>query len=845
MSTANTQIYSTYQLPAAYLPVHGIGYSTHDIVTEDVLFEPSRKGVQYVDAECGRGKTFSTCEWIKQWKGMLNHMYVAPTTALLEQTSAQLDKLRLPHKIISHKNVTGSVGKEVIEHLKKCRRSGNIFLITWSAYMDLRYFHRRENWAIYIDEIPQVDNFYEPPLPFNSQFLADYLSLGDPVNETLSKVTVHNKSGLERHLQKDIWRDAAYEPFYDILSDALSEAKDLFVDTDTWNRVVERGVISQSVDKNRIFFISMLKPSLFQGATILGANIKNSMLYAWLTGYHGVDFHEHSDISKNLLPLMDLKGRARISYFSHYRWTKSQRDRVPDWTDETIIAQMENEIVKLTDGRDYLLVANKDYKGKLSVKRNAVRIPVVSKGMNEFTDHNMIVHLPALNRKTKNINMLNQLGICSETISQSTAYETLYQNVMRTALRLPDSDEVVDIIVPSKAEADFLVGMFGSAEVKKVGDIKFKNFKPLTQVQRNNSSASKRTTKRLTSIGENIVKNGYVFSYSIKEKSNQKWQISKEVSGYFISLSKSFKNNHVDDYLITHFQTIEDLVCDLKLWSKNPVKDKKEAPTILSGIYDPEDATKWKTKEGFITASMMILDFDSGSVSPEIFENIFWNNCHKSARRAFILVNTFSRTPDNPNRFRVFMPFKQHVKNLEEYQAVYDSIVHRLAVNGHPSDKIGDSEKTKSGIDDTARTGAQEFYAPCTNRQFPESRLFNAKGCNEKEIGRYAIDTEGHGRTALKPASKMIAVPVDGYGEMDEETRQAKIADIKRTYLAIPKGLAQGLRNHGFYQAAWDMADLMTLPEVEAVLVELAAGEKKMLDRVADKIQSVRRNKYN
>ena len=233
----------------------------------------------------------------------------------------------------------------------------------------------------------------------------------------------------------------------------------------------------------------------------------------------------------------------------------------------------------------------------------------------------------------------------------------------------------------------------------------------------------------------------------------------------------------------------------------------------------------------------MILDFDSGTVSPQIFEDIFWNKASSNGKRAFILVNTFSRTPENPNRFRVFMPFKQHVKNLEEYQAVYDSIVNRLAEAGHPPEK--------SGMDDSAKTGAQMFYAPCTNRQFPESRLFVAKGCKKDEIDRYAINPEGHGRTALKPTPKVISVPVDGYGEIDEATRQAKIAAIKRTYLAIPKGLAQGLRNHGLYQAAWDLDDLMTLPEVEAVLVELAAGEKKMLDRVADKIQSVRKNKYN
>jgi len=117
------------------------------------------------------------------------------------------------------------------------------------------------------------------------------------------------------------------------------------------------------------------------------------------------------------------------------------------------------------------------------------------------------------------------------------------------------------------------------------------------------------------------------------------------------------------------------------------------------------------------------------------------------------------------------------------------------------------------------------------------------KGCKKDEIGRYAIDPEGHGRTALKPTPKVISVPVDGYGEMDEATRQAKIEAIKKAYLAIPKGLGQG-RNGAFYDAAMALADLMPLAEVESALVELAAGEKKMLDRIQDKMKAVKDKKY-
>lgn len=311
MSTsANTAISATYQLPAAYLPLHGIGYSTLHITLEEVSDEPSKHGVHYVDAECGRGKTYSTCKWIKQGVGMRNQMYVAPTTALLEQTSAQLEKLRLPHTIISHKNVNGSVRREVMDHLKNCKSSGNILLVTWSAYVNLPYFHRRENWAIYIDEIPQVDQFYNPLIPHNQHYLTDYLSLGEPVNETISRIDVKDAAGLKRHLERHASADDVYKQFHAILSDAVSDHVDLFVDTASWNRVFEDGNISNVRERNRVFFIAMLKPSLFHGATILGANTKKSMLYQWLTGYHGVRFHAHTAIYSNLRPAMELECRG-------------------------------------------------------------------------------------------------------------------------------------------------------------------------------------------------------------------------------------------------------------------------------------------------------------------------------------------------------------------------------------------------------------------------------------------------------------------------------------------------------------------------------------------------------
>jgi hypothetical protein len=278
VTTANNQIYSAYQLPAAYLPVHGIGYSTHDIVTEDVPVSPSKRGVHYVDAECGRGKTFSTCQLIKQGNGMVNQMYVAPTKLLLEQTATELRELKLKPHIIHSDNAENTVVRDVTEYLKSCEEWGNILLITWSAYVNLRYFHKREHWAIYIDEIPQVDQLHKPLLPYNYQFITDYLELGEPINETLSYVNVIDEDALKRHLDRESWKDDVYKKVRPILVDAFSPGKDLIVNTASWHSVVNGHHVNGSLNKNRIYFISMLKPLLFEGVILLGANIKRSML---------------------------------------------------------------------------------------------------------------------------------------------------------------------------------------------------------------------------------------------------------------------------------------------------------------------------------------------------------------------------------------------------------------------------------------------------------------------------------------------------------------------------------------------------------------------------------------
>ena len=46
---------------------------------------------------------------------------------------------------------------DIIEHLKHTALDGEILFITHAALMLLPYIHRRQDWHVIMDEIPQAD----------------------------------------------------------------------------------------------------------------------------------------------------------------------------------------------------------------------------------------------------------------------------------------------------------------------------------------------------------------------------------------------------------------------------------------------------------------------------------------------------------------------------------------------------------------------------------------------------------------------------------------------------------------------------------------------------------------
>ena len=122
-------------------------------------------------------------------------------------------------------------------------------------------------------------------------------------------------------------------------------------------------------------------------------------------------------------------------------------------------------------------------------------------------------------------------------------------------------------------------------------------------------------------------------------------------------------------------------------------------------------------------------------LSPEQFEAIFdppTKSGSRSEGLSFVIYNSFSRRPEEPNRFRVIVFYSEPARSLAAHQGTYDEVVRRLAEAGYPP-------KT-SGLDPNCRSGVHSFWMPATNRAFPEWAFFRPHNTKTRELRRHAIN---------------------------------------------------------------------------------------------------------
>ena len=277
---------------------------------------------------------------------------------------------------------------------------------------------------------------------------------------------------------------------------------------------------------------------------------------------------------------------------------------------------------------------------------------------------------------------------------------------------------------------------------------------------------------------------------------------------------KGFLANHYD---------LHEFIGLLGTMAKTQINTKEELFLWNPAIYNPTRGKGYRTQTNFIQSSFLVLDFDDGTLSPQEFENIFWKEAKRGRRHSFIICNTFSRSPDKPNKFRVIFFYLHPARSIEEHQAVYEYILRRL-------EECGYTEKS-SQLDPACKSGVQSFWIPCTNRAYPKSAFFSTYGTRTRDLERCAIDP----RMCLREPK----VLQPKRGEIWDGTIQTDLLGEIESAETKLRGMKEG-RHRPFFDYGVLLARAgLGRHEIELKLGEIAGLERTMRRKIPDILRSL------
>jgi hypothetical protein len=783
--------------------------------------------VNYLSAKCGAGKTTAFISHIESNRYDHNFVYVAPTKRLIGQVQRRLTEKNISYRTITSDQSDEPVGIRIMKAMQEASSvAGAVLLVCWKGYESMPYIPDAVDCLTAIDEVPQLDHAHDLTLPRNGHFIRDKLYIKRTIDGHIGVVGAMNPSAL-KHQLKECLLDSAEEPFNKLYRDVLSPYKDVYINVDTWERLVERNDYD-TTDKssNKILFLSLYNEKLLKGALLLGANIEQSMLYDWLPRMHQVPFEKATFLEDGL---RDVPARPDTKIYYLLGDRNVSRTLLDKRDDQglTVEDRMDLAVKDLFNDTLYLYAPNKTRNSPiLETHKMARKLSPSCHGLNDYQDYHAIYFPAALNRTPQQFRMLKDLGFDIDEVHTGTSRETAYQAISRTSLRDPNSTEPVTIVVHDRATALMIGELIGTTNIEQLVEVvpykapayTSSDIKKRQRAMKISSRYSSTNCPPITSFKNNSGQNELLAD---EEPMNSNKQI-KEGNSHLIYVA--FHSNlyaKEDHEFRQERMTLTKLISEFKTLSNSPM-DKKEMSLLCNpSHYERQlDSGGLRRGKNFCHSSFLVLDFDSGDVSPEIFEELFWSQASRGNKRSLVMYNTFSRARDNPNRFRALMFYSQLAKDIDHHKACYDYVEQQLTKAGFPPHK--------SGLDTGFKSPVMSFFAPGTNRLEPESHLFLKRGTSTEQIQRYGLVPNEIWAISQKPVETVSESQINFNGDVDQITAKLRL-------------MTSG-RNDEQFDVAFKLAcQGMKEPEIRHILGSCLGTSDKMKKKINDTIASLKK----
>lgn len=725
----------------------------------------------YTNSPCGAGKSHTASQLIKENQYSDKHLFTVPTKQLSGQIAAGLldagvqNVFEINSDLVKNDYIKNAVQKAIndVNDL-----TNGVVITTSAAFLNLPNYIRKatDGWVHIYDEPPKLVETHEINLPYEHQFLTKLIEVTpSPFFENMSDVRAIDKNLIEKYIER--YSDQFTNYIKPILKAVISDYYMVFVDSEQWTKIVINNEITQDNfynpntakfgnNKNKITFVTVIKPNVekyFSRSIYMGANFDQTMMFQFWKEFFKTKFIVAKDIESNLRFTEHQNGALlNIIYGQKDKYSRYQANLTDEKSDLNG-AQLHYQFAQdfLDKDAKTLTLCNLD--DIHYAPFNWEKVSSIPHGLNKYQDdYHQFSFNAAYNFSSRTYKLLENLKISKEAINYDMNVAPLYQGLLRTSLRNPDSTVPVKCYVPSKILAEEIGKMFIGCTLTSING-------EVTKIV--GKTATSPAVRRLLRLKKGLMED-------IQQLEQRALELNpNEALDIFLEGDKPICYNFYQDLYsegTSNISNIADFGKMLTKMSKYNIYANKDENFLFNTSIFLDNSRK---KSSVLGTSSIIFDFDKGDLTPAMFDKIF----RDELKLTYISHNSSSHGIDGANRFHTIFPVNMFM-TTPVYCEVVVFMLKELEKRGYYTFKGTDAEVQKqlkivrkkhpeaklSGIDTSKLNLSSLFYAPGKMiGADPKNQFLTKSFMKDSEIEKHIFDVSKFIEKVMSALEKTIA----------------------------------------------------------------------------------------
>jgi len=307
--------------------------------------------------------------------------------------------------------------------------------LLWSptaAFINLPFFLGRSDIFVFIDEVPNAAKCKTHNLSQTHAHLTDSIGVAEH-DAIYGQVEVTDADALEK-IAKNETSDDLWEQISETAWLLLSDAWEVFVNLEQY-RKLQQG----NGQTRQLSFHCVLRPQVFEGfkrVSIAGADVEESIFYN-LFADQDVKFAIDEPLGNRLRYNAHKNGHHITIYYAFEGfWSKEKQLKVLVPNDPiTNVGRMVKAAKDLFRDKPFLWMGNKSIQTCPFGTKQAIRLPNVPHGLNQFDHIHNVVVLSASNPPPAHFKFLETRGVSPDQVRIAIQGSSAYQAIMRSSIR--------------------------------------------------------------------------------------------------------------------------------------------------------------------------------------------------------------------------------------------------------------------------------------------------------------------------------------------------------------------------------------------------------------------------